>query len=308
MQSAFRYHHQMPGKVSSPLFHQLISEWITLNSTTSASNTVTRWATSEPLLEGFHHPHEIVDAIDSAQADQKDAYFLALLRLTQQGQALAGRILLQLMLPKLGRIALRMAARDADTLWGEDRRQRILLAAEHLLARNGWRNTSLAQIARNAGVSAAGLLHHFASKEQLLHAVLDARDADDDSHADRSGDLIEEIQRVAERFARAPELVGTFTVLLAENVLPEAPLHDRMLKRYRAAVEIVADLIRRGQDAGRYRSDFDADIKAAEILAFINGMEMSWLLDPSLPLNEVFTAYTETLARDFAPPAKDGHR
>ena len=126
MQSAFRYHHQMPGKVSSPLFHQLISEWITLNSTTSASTTVTRWATSEPLLEGFHHPHEIVDAIDSAQADQKDAYFLALLRLTQQGQALAGRILLQLMLPKLGRIALRMAARDADTLWGEDRRQLVV--------------------------------------------------------------------------------------------------------------------------------------------------------------------------------------
>ncbi|RRR44895.1 TetR/AcrR family transcriptional regulator [Mycolicibacter terrae] len=189
---------------------------------------------------------------------------------------------------------------------GEDRRQRILLAAERLLARNGWRNTSLAQIARNAGVSAAGLLHHFSSKEQLLHAVLDARDADDDTHADRSGDLIEEIQRVAERFARAPELVGTFTVLLAENVLPEAPLHDRMLKRYRAAVDIVADLIRRGQDAGRYRTDFDAGIKAAEILAFINGMEMSWLLDPSIPLNEVFTAYTETLARDFAPPVKDG--
>ena len=126
MKSAFRYHHQMPGKVSSPLFHQLISEWITLNSTTSASNTVTRWATSEPLLEGFHHPHEIVDAIDSAQADQKDAYFLALLRLTQQGQALAGRILLQLMLPKLGRISLRMAARDADTLWDEDRKQLVV--------------------------------------------------------------------------------------------------------------------------------------------------------------------------------------
>lgn len=126
MKSAFRYHQQMPGKVTSPLFRQLISEWITLNSTTSASNTVTRWATSEPLLEGFQHPHEIVDAIDSAQPEQQDAYFLSLLRLTQQGQALAGRILLQLMLPKLGRISLRMAARDADTLWDEDRKQLVV--------------------------------------------------------------------------------------------------------------------------------------------------------------------------------------
>lgn len=188
---------------------------------------------------------------------------------------------------------------------GEDRRQRILLSAEHLLSRNGWRNTSLAQIARNAGVSAAGLLHHFSSKEQLLHAVLDARDADDDIHADRSGDLIEEIQRVAERFTRAPELVGTFTVLLAENVLPEAPLHDRMLHRYRSALEIVADLIRRGMDDGRYRTDLNATCKAAEIIAFINGMEMSWLLDPSIPLTEVFAGYAEALARDFAPQQKD---
>ncbi len=187
---------------------------------------------------------------------------------------------------------------------GEDRKQRILAIAERLLARNGWRNTSLAQIAKEAGVSPAGLLHHFESKEQLLNAVLDARDADDDSHADRSGDLITEIARVAERFYRAPELVGTFTVLLIENIAPDAPLHDRLVKRQQAAVEIVADLIRRGQAEGRYRADFDPALKAIEILAFVNGMETAWLLDPSIALNDVFKGYGEALARDFAPQAK----
>lgn len=185
---------------------------------------------------------------------------------------------------------------------GEDRRQRILAVAERLLARNGWRNTSLARIAKEAGVSPAGLLHHFESKEALLNAVLDARDADDDAHADRSGDLIAEIARVAERFDRAPHLVGTFTVLLVENIQPEAPLHDRMLARQRAAIDIVADLIRRGQESGRYRSDFDAATKAVEIIAFVNGMETSWLLDPSIPVAEVFKGYAEMLERDFAPP------
>ena len=123
---------------------------------------------------------------------------------------------------------------------GEDRRQRILGVAERLLARNGWRNTSLAQIAKEVGVTPAGLLHHFESKEQLLNAVLDARDADDDAHADyRSGDLITELSRVPERFDRAPELVGTFTVLLVENIAPDAPLHDRLHKRYLAAIDII---------------------------------------------------------------------
>jgi hypothetical protein len=30
-------------------------------------------------------------------------------------------------------------------------------------------------------------------------------------------------------------------------------------------------------------------------------METAWLLDPSIPLAEVFKGYAETLARDFAP-------
>lgn len=193
---------------------------------------------------------------------------------------------------------------DALLAKGEDRKQRILAVAQRLLTRNGWRNTTLAQIAGEAGVTPAGLLHHFESKEQLLHAVLDARDLDDDSHADRAGDLLAEIAQVADRFNRAPELVGTFTVLLVESILPDAPLHDRMLTRYRDAIDIVAELIRRGQADGRYRTDIDPAVKAVEILAFVHGMETTWLLDPSIPLTEVFKQYAEALARDFAPPMK----
>jgi AcrR family transcriptional regulator len=185
---------------------------------------------------------------------------------------------------------------------GEDRRQRILYVAERLLARNGWRNTSLAQIAKEAGVTPAGLLHHFESKEQLLNAVLDARDADDEIHADyRSGDLVTELSRVPERFDRAPELVGTFTVLLVENIAPDAPLHDRLHKRYSDAVDIVTAIIRRGQADGKYRVDLDAAGKAVEILAFISGMETLWLLDRSIPLAAVFKGYAESLELDLTP-------
>ena len=194
-------------------------------------------------------------------------------------------------------------ARRYDTLLakGEDRKQRILAVAQRLLTRNGWRNTTLAQIAGEAGVTPAGLLHHYESKEQLLHAVLDARDLDDDSHSDRAGDLLAQIAAVADRFHRAPELVGTFTVLLVENVLADAPLHNRMLARHRDAIDIVAGAIRRGQAHGSYRTDIDPAVKAVEILAFVHGMETIWLLDPSIPLTEVFKQYAETLARDFAP-------
>ncbi len=184
---------------------------------------------------------------------------------------------------------------------GEDRRQRILAVAQRLLTRNGSRGTTLGQIAQQAGVSPAGLLHHFESKDQLLHAVLDARDADDEASADRSADVLEELDKVTERFRRAPEMIGMFTVLLMENLDLGAPLYDRFLRRYRSAVDTVAAGIRRGQRTGRYRADVDAAVKAAEIVAFLYGMETSWLLDPSIRLNEVFREYIGSLTGQLIP-------
>jgi AcrR family transcriptional regulator len=146
-------------------------------------------------------------------------------------------------------------------------------------------------------VTTAGLLHHFESKEQLLHAVLDARDADDMAHVDMSGDVIEQLAKVSDRFQRSPDLIGLFTVLQTENLNPDAPLHDRFLGRYRDAVEIVTECIRRGQQSGAYRADLDPAVKAVEIIAFLHGMETSWLLDPSIPVSDVFRAYARARCR-----------
>ena len=191
---------------------------------------------------------------------------------------------------------------------GEDRRQRILAVAQRLVTRNGGRGTTLGQIAQEAGVTPAGLLHHFESKEQLLHAVLDTRDADDLANADLYSDIIEQLERVSERYQRAPDLIGMFTVLQTENLDPDAPLHNRFLRRYRDAVAIIADIIRRGQQAGRYRADLDPAVKAVEIMAFLHGMETSWLLDPSIPLTDVFREYTSSLARQLTLSPQSGTR
>ncbi|TWH24070.1 TetR family transcriptional regulator [Rhodococcus rhodochrous J45] len=198
-----------------------------------------------------------------------------------------------------------MSQRAYDTLLarGEDRRELILSVAQRFLARNGWRSTSLAQIAREAGLTPAGLLHHFESKDQLLHAVLDARDNDDNARVDRTGDLVEQLRKLPKRFEESPELVGMYAVLLIENLEPDAPLHDRLLGRYQAALDAVEAGIRRGQHAGRYRTDVDPAVKAVEIVAFLNGMETSWLLDRSLPLTAIFEDYIQSLEQQLMPAA-----
>ncbi len=52
-------------------------------------------------------------------------------------------------------------------------RERILLAAKHLFARNGYENTSTVAIARDAGTSESQLMKHFGSKQGLLASILD---------------------------------------------------------------------------------------------------------------------------------------
>lgn len=56
-----------------------------------------------------------------------------------------------------------------------DTKQRILDAAEHLFAKNGFHVTSLRSITGKAGVNLAAVNYHFGSKEALLESVLERR-------------------------------------------------------------------------------------------------------------------------------------
>ena len=55
-------------------------------------------------------------------------------------------------------------------------RQRILQAAVEVMASRGYRAASIDAVARSAGLTKAGVLHHFPNKEAILLALLDARD------------------------------------------------------------------------------------------------------------------------------------
>ncbi len=60
---------------------------------------------------------------------------------------------------------------------GEDRRRQLLSVAIDSFARNGFSGTKTKDIAAAAGVSEAILFRHFASKEDLYHAILDEKEA-----------------------------------------------------------------------------------------------------------------------------------
>lgn len=106
----------------------------------------------------------------------------------------------------------------------EPRREQIVRSAATVLGRLGYAATSLKEIAREAGV-APGLLHYyFASKEDLLVAVLAALEAEmtaDWQDAVRPLDdplerIVAALDRMADRSTRHPEF---FRLLLDLSVL-----------------------------------------------------------------------------------------
>jgi len=101
-------------------------------------------------------------------------------------------------------------------------REQILEAATKLLGAHGYAALRVASVAKEAGVSLGGHLHHFPSKEALVVAVLEclaARVLDvarrEAGRAAKDEDILVTIARSAERFYAASEFLIYLDILLS---------------------------------------------------------------------------------------------
>ncbi len=104
----FRQHSRAALHLASPLLQQLCQEWTELHASETAAATLARWADTYPALAGLDSPGAITDRIDEADRATKDQIMLALLAAFHDGDQVAGRILLQAMLPGLTHLTRRI--------------------------------------------------------------------------------------------------------------------------------------------------------------------------------------------------------
>lgn len=107
----FNREHTTSPAVTSPLLRQLCETWVSTNSDPAAIEAVRRWAhddTYAGTLRGLDSPGEIVDHIAASNSNVKDDVLRTLLALVQNGERLAGEILLHTMLPALTRMPSRI--------------------------------------------------------------------------------------------------------------------------------------------------------------------------------------------------------
>ncbi len=176
---------------------------------------------------------------------------------------------------------------------GQLRRQRIVDEAVLVFGRSGVTSGSLREVAKRVGLTPAGLLHHFATKEELFAEVLRQRD---DRVREAAGDprehtLIEQMSKVVAHNATTRGLTALYTVVVAEASDPEHPAHADFAARYRDGAARAAELLRAGQAAGEVRADLDPERAARLLSAVMDGLQQQWLLDDAVDMPGHFAEF-----------------
>jgi AcrR family transcriptional regulator len=127
---------------------------------------------------------------------------------------------------------------------GRERIERILDAAHELFIVEGYRATSLRDIARASGISHPALLRHFTSKGAILTALIERLDVRSGAVWDRirlSGGGELSAAAIARANQEVPGWIELFTALLGEATSPQHPGHELMLARRRAGARLAVD-------------------------------------------------------------------
>lgn len=165
------------------------------------------------------------------------------------------------------------------------KREQILKAAVEIFGNKGSANGTLADVADQVGITHAGVLHHFGSKQKLLLEVLAYRDQADvaelaEKHIPGGPELFLHLVRTAFANEKRPGIVQAYTVLSAESVTDDHPARDYFEERYTTLRrEVTAAFHELCAQEGVRDPDTIAAASAA-ILAVMDGLQLQWLLHP----------------------------
>jgi beta-glucosidase len=192
---------------------------------------------------------------------------------------------------------------------GRAARELILETALDVIGRKGYTATSLRDIADQAGMTQAGLLHHFDTKENLLAEVLRKRDEVDRQHFSPVDiTQLPLIIQLAHHNMEVPGLVQLYVSLQAAAVNPEHPCHDYFRDRDLVVHGRITRDIEKRQKAGTFDSDADPRVIARMLLALSDGLQAEWAINPAVDLAGTLDAFWNSYARTSptVPAATEG--
>jgi AcrR family transcriptional regulator len=158
-------------------------------------------------------------------------------------------------------------------------RVRILDAAEHLFAEQGYDSASMPKIAAASGITAGAIYKHFESKEDLFFEVVRRAVQSVAITTERPSDGAIELPRIVAAYTTRPfRLLRQFAV----EIHYASVKHSRVRRLLRRALDQnigqIRDGIVRAQRAGALESA-DSELLASAVMVFVMGlMHMETLL------------------------------
>ncbi|MDE0545131.1 TetR/AcrR family transcriptional regulator [Microbacterium sp. C7(2022)] len=189
---------------------------------------------------------------------------------------------------------------------GHARREDIVAGAMRLFAAEGYGDTSIQNIAEHIGISKSTLLHHYPSKEDLLRAVVRARDAGIASHPSYSAQATaaDQLRSLAEEAAtntrESPGLIEVYAVLSCEAVPGDHPAHEYFVDRFDKTIQYFSALFRAAQQDGDLPSHRDPEHEARWLVALWDGLQYQWLYDRTVDV----AAHLDAHLADVLPSAR----
>ncbi len=183
------------------------------------------------------------------------------------------------------------------------RKEQVIRAAIRFFGQDGYNGARLADIAKAAGVTEPGLLHHFPSKTHLLMEVLAERDRIDHERfspaaGGGTGDLLASLQALVEYNQTVPGLVQLFTVLVAESIDSQHPGHEFFMRRYQSLRQKSLEAVRQAQRQGLMRDDLPAEDLVVLVYALMDGLQIQWLFEPeAVDLARLFKQFTKLIGK-----------
>lgn len=180
---------------------------------------------------------------------------------------------------------------------GIAKREEILRRALDVIAREGYRGASVKELADAVGLSQAGLLHYFGSKEELFAEILRKRDEVDMEVYGPGDDEPVDYERMRELYLRivrhnaeVPGLVELFSRMAVDAADPQHPAHEFFLRRGELLRDAWFGSLRTHQADGTISSTIDPDTLARILQAVADGLQLQWMLDPTVDMAAIMDA------------------
>jgi AcrR family transcriptional regulator len=179
---------------------------------------------------------------------------------------------------------------------GIKRREEILQAALEVFSVQGYRGAAMAEIAAKVGLTLAGVLHYFPSKEELLAAVLQRRDQSlappFEETLKETGSFCQSVHQLMVHSMRSPHELQLFVTMSAESTDPQHPSHAYFQERYRISRQHFTAALAHAKQSG----EIDPSASGPILVAVLDGLQVQWLLEPTFDLLGELDSYLASIS------------